>query len=380
MKKTLIAIAALAATGATFAQATISGNLGLSWQQSPVVNTTDGSHVQGLSMNDGEIYIAATEDLGGGMSATARGGFTMRGRGTAIMDRDATISLKGNFGAVTVGSLRSCGTLVAVQSGVVTGTVYTSNESNNYTPLDKCSMVDIVSYSMPVGPVVLTAMYGEFGSSVSYPTWSATTNSSSSSLDGKGNVNGITFTDIAGVYTAGPLMAGLNVTTFSAVTNKSDGDLSAKLTPADGIVRTRLVGTYDAGVAKFGLGYQNKSGNFADQYVASVAIPMGNAVFGLDYTARAAQGVGDKGTAGAYTAYALGAARDGDKASSSIGVGMTYSFSKTTTLNASYITYTDAGANSKYTAATTATYGVAANGSTVAQLDTEYRIRLMKAF
>ena len=66
MKKTLIALAALAATGATFAQATISGNIGFSWQQSPVKAASgDGSHVQGFAINDGEIYISAKEDLGG---------------------------------------------------------------------------------------------------------------------------------------------------------------------------------------------------------------------------------------------------------------------------------------------------------------------------
>ena len=361
MKKTLIALAALAATGATFAQATISGNIGFSWQQSPVKAASgDGSHVQGFAINDGEIYISAKEDLGGGMSATARGGMTMRGRSNAIGDRDATVGLTGSFGAITVGSFRSCGTLMGVLSGVVTGTVYSSNESNNYTPLDKCSLINAAAYSMPVGPVMISATYGEFGSGVA-----------DTSSNDRGNSTGITFTDLGGAYTSGPLMASINVTSFAAI-----GALKA----VDGVIRTRLAGSYNAGVAKFGLGYQNKSGNFADQYVASVAVPMGNTVFGLDYTARGAQGVGDKEAAGAIAAYALGASRDGDKASSSVGVGVTYSFSKTTTLNASYITYTDAGANSKYTKATTVTHGVAANGSTDSQLDTEYRIRLMKAF
>jgi len=373
----------LATSGAAFAQATISGNLGFSWQQNPVI-ATDGSHIQGFSMNDGEIYISAKEDLGGGMSATARGGFTMRGRGSAIMDRDASVSLTGSFGALTAGSVRTCGTLVTVQSGAVTGTAYSSNESNNYLPLDKCSMVDVVAYSIPVGPVMLTATYGEFASPVGYSIAAATTSTLAvtQSLDSKGNTNGITFTDVAAVYSGGPIMAGVNVTTFAAATNKSLGTLSGYLTPADGVIRTRLVGTYDAGVAKFGLGYQNKTGGFADQYVASVAVPLGNIMLGLDYTARAAQGALDRGTTGAGAAYALGQMRDGDKASSSIGLGATYNFSKTTSLNASYITYTDAGANGKYSAAvqTSSIVGTNTTGTTAALLDTEYRVRLMKTF
>jgi len=383
MKKTLIAIAALAATGATFAQATISGNVGFSWQQSPVkasagAATGDGSHTQGFAIQDGEIYISAKEDLGGGMSATARGGLTMRGRGNALGDRDASVGLTGAFGAITVGSFRSCGSLDAVKSGVVTGTIYSSNESNKFTPLDTCSLVDAAVFTMPVGPVMLSATYGEFGSSVAD---TSTTN--------RGNATGITFTDLAGVYTAGPMMVSLNATVFAAINTYK---------VVDGVVRTRLAGTYDAGVAKLGLGYQTKTGGSADQYIASVAVPMGNTVFGLDYTARAAQGKFDNGTPGAVAGFALGGARDGDKGSSSVGLGATYSFSKTTTLNFSYITYNDVGANEKFgpaaaavapvfnndgslkTAGTAAVTGLVPGGTTPTQLDTEYRIRLMKAF
>jgi hypothetical protein len=306
----------------------------------------------------------------------------MRGRGTAIMDRDATITLKGSFGGITAGSLRTCGSLAGVQSGQVTGTVYSSNESNNYVPLDKCSMVDTVAYTIPVGPVMVTASYGEFGSPVSYPTWTASATpgvagaagSSSSSTDGKGNINGITYYDLAGVYNQGPLMVGVNVTQFGAVTYVAAGAASAALKIVDGVVRTRIVGTYDMGAAKFGLGYQNKTGGSADQYVASVAVPMGSAVFGLDYTARAAQGVLDNGAAGAYAANALSNSRNGDKASSAVGLGLTYNFSKTTNINASYITYNDAGANTLLNSANTGA------GTTAAKLDTEYRIRLMKSF
>jgi len=215
---------------------------------------------------------------------------------------------------------------------------------------------------------MLTGTYGEFGGTVTYPV----TGTAAAPTSGAGNTTGITFTDLQGVYKAGPLMLGANSTFFGAV---------GALKIVDGMVRTRVFGSYDAGVAKLGLGYQVKTGGAADQYVASVAVPMGNATFGLDYTARMAQGTFDNGAAGAGAAWTLSSARDGDKASSSLGLGMTYSFSKTTTVNASYITYTDAGANSKFAAGTAASAaGTNALGTTAAILDTEYRIRLMKAF
>lgn len=359
MKKTIIALAALAATGATFAQATVSGKLGFAWQQSPKV-AADGSHVQGLSMNDGEIYITATEDLGGGMSATARGGMTMRGRGTAIADRDGTISLAGPMGALTVGNLRSCGPLDAVKSGVVTGTVYEANESVNEVPLDKCSLIDAVIYTFPkMGDVTVNATYGEFNNS-------AETNQ-------KGNTTGLTFTVLGATYASGPLMATADVTSYSAATSASQ---ASGLKPLDGWMRTRVAGTYDMGVAKFGLGYQMWTWGKADQMLASVAIPMGNVTFGLDYMARGAQGASSKGSAADNAALdaisaALSSTRPGDAASSAVGVGATYYFSKTTDLNASYITYNDAGKNVSPTTGLVTIKPV---------LDNEYRIRLTKKF
>lgn len=361
MKKTIIAMATLAATGATFAQATISGNLGMSWQQSPVVNATDGSHVQGLSMNDGEIYIAATEDLGGGMSATARGGFTMRGRGTDVVDRDATITLAGPKGALTVGALRSCGPLDAVKSGAVTGTVYSSNESVNEVPLDKCSLVEVVAYTAPkMGNVSVSATYGEFGSGIALV---------SSNL--KGNATGITFGVLGATYASGPVMATGDVTVYGGAKSASQG-----YNILDGWVRTRVAGTYNAGVAKLGLGYQTWTWGQADQVIASVAVPVQNMVFGLDYMARGAQGAATKGSVAENAALealslALSGRKNGDVASSAVGVGVTYNFSKTTNVNASYIAYSDAGKSVSPTTGAVVTKAV---------LDNEYRIRLMKSF
>lgn len=311
-------------------------------------------------MQDGEIYISATEDLGGGMSATARGGFTMRGRGTGIADRDATITLAGPQGALTAGSVRSCGPLDAVKSGAVTGTVYTTNETVMEVPIDKCSLVDVVIYTAPkMGDFTLSATYGEFGSAITAPTSSV-----------KGNATGITFSVLGGVYAAGPYMAAADVTVYGGAKSSSQA-----YNALDGWIRTRLTGTYDAGIAKFGLGYQNRNWGVADQYIASVAVPVDNMVFGIDYMARNAQGAATKGTTDQNTAlesllYTLSGIRNGDVASSAVGVGVTYNFSKTTNVNASYITYTDAGKNINPTT------GVVTN----ATLDTEYRLRLMKTF
>jgi len=375
MKKTLIALAAVAATGASFAQATMSGNLGFSWQQSPVMHAS-GQHVQGFAMNDGEIYITATEDMGDGWKATARGGFTMRGRGNGIADRDGTISLTTPAGVVTVGALRSCGSMMAQLSGAVTGTVYSSNETNNFVPLDKCSLVDVATFTTKLAGATISASYGEFEAA-------ANTNVSND----RGNYNGITFTALAAEYPMGPVIVGGDWTAFGSVTvytlpsiTPGTGTTTALGTAAvatavgsnlvgvNGANRYRMYAKYDAGVAKFAAGYQIKDMS-ADQYVVSVAVPYGNFTFGLDYSARGEQTFVAT-AAQAQAGLILSGTRLGDKASSAMGLGATYNFSKTTNLNASYITYTDAGVNVNPTTKV----------ASAALLDTEYRIRLMKSF
>jgi hypothetical protein len=348
----------------------MAGSVGVSWQQSPSLSAAiNGQHVQGLAIQDGEIYVTATEDMGGGWAATARGGWTMRGRSNPVVDRDATVSLKTPVGLINAGSVRSCGNITnQALSGVVTGTVYSGNESNNYVPLDKCSLVNVVAFGTQVSGVNLVATYGEFEGGIT-----------GTSSNDRGNGLGITFTDVSAQYTSGPLFVGLDWTHFNATTISYTGAnqaaaTGAALTAVDGVDRYRLYAKYDAGFAKFGLGYQMK-GMAADQYAASVAVPVGNFTFGLDYMARGEQTYVPKTAAEAAAGWALSNARNGDKASSAVGVAANYNFSKTTTLNVSYITYSDAGVNTKF-----APGSLTSPGSTAALLDTEYRIRLMKTF
>lgn len=390
MKKTLIALAAVAATGASFAQVTMTGNIGFSWQQSPAVSSSAaGQHVQGFAINDGEIYITAKEDLGDGWAATARGGFTMRGRGNGIADRDATVQLTTPMGALTTGALRSCGSIMAQQSGAVTGTVYSSNESVNAVPIDKCSIINVLSLTTKLSGATLTASYGEFEGGAT-----------GLSSNDRGNATGITFGALAAEYGMGPVVLGGDWTAFAATTilttasasqpyvanvlasapnGQSISATGARFLPVDGVNRYRLFAKYDAGVAKFAAGYQIQDQK-ADQYIASVAVPYGNFTFGLDYMARNAQTSSPKDAAAATAAWLLSNTREGDKASSAVGLGATYNLSKTTTVNASYITYTDAGANTKYNPVGATSTTFLAPGSTPALLDTEYRIRLMKSF
>ncbi|MFZ9261610.1 MAG: porin, partial [Limnohabitans sp.] len=72
MKKTLVALAALAATGA-YAQVTISGYFGGSYDNvtitNPAASRTGNKSENRISDHSSRVVFNATEDLGGGLSA-----------------------------------------------------------------------------------------------------------------------------------------------------------------------------------------------------------------------------------------------------------------------------------------------------------------------
>ena len=377
MKKTLIALAVLAASGASIAQVTVTGNIGPSYQKSPVLQFSGPGTIptaQGLFVQDGDVFFTATEALGTGWSVTARGGVTLRGRGGAVGTRDTTVALTTPVGRITAGSIRTCGQLNTVLSGAVTGGHYTAQESSNLLPLDKCSLIDMANFAAPVGPILVSLTYVEF----------------LTAAGGAGDLSGLTAAVIGGTYNKGPLSITADYTSYSqrlagqtggaagVIVNNLGGQ--GAVDAFDGADRTRIVGSYDFGMAKVGLGYQTKNFGVADQYVASVSVPMGAVTLGLDYTARDAQGAlkapaGVPGIVARTVAYGVTGARDGDKAWSAVGVGATYSFSKSANLNVSYITYQDVGANTKFVNGS-----VTVAGTTPSLLTDEYRIRLMKTF
>jgi predicted porin len=94
MKKTLIAMAAVAVAGVASAQATITGKLGVGIYESSKIAKYIGT-------SDSGITVSASEDLGGGMTASASFSTTGMGAHGAGINADGTsLSLAGGFGSV----------------------------------------------------------------------------------------------------------------------------------------------------------------------------------------------------------------------------------------------------------------------------------------
>jgi hypothetical protein len=90
MKKTLIALAVLAASGASFAQATITGVVEYGYK---ATSNGTGATAGGLGADKGRVFVGASEDLGGGMKVAATMGVNLRGSGEATTGRDTILSL-----------------------------------------------------------------------------------------------------------------------------------------------------------------------------------------------------------------------------------------------------------------------------------------------
>ena len=103
MKKTLVALAALAATGA-FAQSsvTISGNMSLGVAASSGANKSSSiSSVD--TTNSNRINVIAVEDLGGGLKLTGRVDNRLDTDNKARNTGDMFVQLDGGFGSIKVG-------------------------------------------------------------------------------------------------------------------------------------------------------------------------------------------------------------------------------------------------------------------------------------
>jgi len=334
MKKTLIALAVVAVSGAAFAQSsvTLSGKFGYAYTDA---KTAAGVKTAGFQATDGDLVAAAVEDLGGGLKASASLALKLRGRGAqaSVVDgRDATIGLSGAFGSVTAGAIEAGNGIMGLgQAGApvigLDGKV-----------LDAASNVDIVSYTLPTLATGLTLK--------------------ASVIDGVGDVARTkgNISVFAVGYTAGALNLSADFSDYSkyadvaavngsyiaagatTLTNYAAADtlptgatVSAAAVAAGKAVdnRTRVSASYDLGVAKVGVGYQVKSYVTAankdnKQMTYGVSVPMGALTLGAVFASSKDDGATTKTTGNEF--------------------GVNYAFSQRTSLQVARASWKKTGA------------------------------------
>jgi len=277
MKKTLIALAVLAASGASFAQSsvTLSGAFGSAYQSfygNSSANTAATTASKGLApVTDASIKATVVEDLGGGLKVTAAGQFALNGsRGGNVTKEDSSVALAGGFGTVSFASTRSSDTAIM------------ANVFASWLP--RVSFYDTVS-SRASGDSLGYTSPSINGFNVGVTQFEVTEGTGTSAT--KSNV-------LSSTYTAGPFAAALAYKSTTGLT-------SAQINAGAKKTNVEAAATYDLGVAKVGLGYDSATtggtGAYTDKAMTSygVSMPMGALTLGVNAATRGANKFYDAG-------------------------------------------------------------------------------------
>ena len=227
MKKTLIALAAVAATSA-FAQSSVSitGEAAYAYR----TNSAAGVKTSGWGFDTSEINFAATEDLGGGMKITGKMGIQdIAQAGASPIGNDMSVTLAGGFGTLMFANIQiGSGIRGLAQAGAPV------NNMETEVLAAKSGGTDIAKYTSP--------RMGGFAFSIGQTDAVAGV--------GKGTSTGENSAITAGVtYSAGPLSASVDMTDYKGTTP------ATVLKPFIDD-RYRISAAYDLGVAKVGLGIE----------------------------------------------------------------------------------------------------------------------------
>jgi hypothetical protein len=294
MKKTLIALAVLAASGASFAQVTITGNLTMGYKATTtgVTSTaaagTNAVDASGFGVDTSQIDFAATEDLGAGYKATAKMSLAGADRSGesgngGVTGRDASLTVATPMGAFILGSTSSGDYLSGLaglgQSGGWDGKITGAR-----------SRRDTVSYMVPVATGLnLSLSYQEAANNQGIGNGTSGSNSNVAAAAGTTTVVnnvGQTLQVIGLNYAKGALVLDgqfLNNISSAATTGTALGK-----------TQVRLSGTYDLGVVKLGAGhvvttFDNGQGVAQPkQYdtVVGAAVPLGSLTLGANFITR----------------------------------------------------------------------------------------------
>ena len=341
MKKTLIALAAVAVSSAAMAQATVYGivDLGYDWSKTKDAagaTTADTAGPKSGVVGASRLGFRASEDLEGGMKAGIHleGGFLAATSADKLdFDRVAVLNLSGAFGNI------SYGFNAQPSFSMLVGYDVTGQAANTTTNLNPNGTRDTgVFYSNKFGPVAVNAFV-------------TTGKSGKPTAENKKNA-----TDITVTYAAGPLSVGAafgNSKVETAAIAKvagvdADGKAGSEAVAAtDKKVAANAVGaSYDLGMAKVFVSMSNqkntnnltsKTDKKAETNVG-VSVPMGK------ITLMAGYGM-DKDTTDAGVT----------KKSNDTVLGLNYAMSKRTVAYAYMSTNEDPAASGAKNAKTTST-------------------------
>ena len=304
MKKTLIALAVLAASGASFAQVSITGEYAYGWNTS---NSSAGVEKSGLGVDTSFVKFAASEDLGGGLKAAAEMSLDGFARGTAT-GGDNALTLTGGFGRIKLANDKGADYLSSVIGGIagLDGKVFGARTIN-----------DSVAYTSPsFGGLTFGLSHTENGNAAGTAPSIGLGAGSASNNDQRSNSLSVS-------YAAGPLAATAALTSW-------DNQSTEAAAPNNAKTRARAKGSYNFGAFTLGAGVvqvQRNKGTTTESILA-VTAPLGALTLGFDLGSSKRA---DSGTAA------------DDITKSGYGLKAVYALSKRTSLVGAYTNWDEGG-------------------------------------
>jgi len=260
MKKSLIALAALAAVTAASAQSTvtISGKLRYALESSETTTGTTIYRGEGIARTDGDIVFTAVEDLGSGLKATANFAFQTGGRTAAAANRDGNLMLSGAFGTVAFGSIDAGNGIITLGSGGA------PTAQNDGVILPDSGNIDYFSYTTPsASGFSAKVTVGEAANTAS----AATGATSFAGLESGATVTTQDFVVVGVNYAVGPLTIAADMT-----------DYGNNAATAVAVSRSRISASYDLGVAKVGFGRESRD---AKTSLTAASVNTTDTIFGF---------------------------------------------------------------------------------------------------
>lgn len=355
MKKTLIAMAALAVGGASFAQVTLTGTLATGYKSTRSTGTqaitiaglglnaaaVPGNDAGGWGIDTSEIKITAKEDLGAGQAVEAvmgLAGADRSGESTAtsgngsVTGRDATLTYTNqSVGRFQMGTTRAA----AVHSGIPSAGAPVIDMDGKLFQIRSNS--DYVSYAAPIGPLFFELKQSE--SSAGIGLGQGTTGTAGTKV-------GQRSTDFALAYLSGPVQV---VGAYRTYDNRNKDTIAT----AEGLTKDQVYALqlgYDTGVAKFGFGYNAITasvGPKVQDIMLGVSVPMGALTLGATYGMAITSGVADTPASafpgGAASALFKQGMQLADGTATGFSLGAQYNLSKRTNVLVRYASWTRSG-------------------------------------
>jgi len=309
MKKTLVALAVLAASGASFAQVTLSGSTAFGYR----ALSAPAGDSSGLGFDDSTINFDAVDDLGGGSKVTARlamfgldrsggsqayspaatGSQTTYLNGTsangAVVGQNANITLTTPMFMLQLAANKNADYLHQgiAGAGSTASTYYYNGDGNLWSRARR----DQVTVGTQLGAVSVGVSHQEGGNALGL------------GLGGTGATTAQQRVNALSVgYAAGAIAANVQ---YLAYDNRVDNsETAAKDT-------VRLAGSYDLGVAKIGAGIENTSytfGNTSNRTLVGVNVPLGAFSVGAQWASIKTDGSATAANNGTKSGYTIGGA------------------------------------------------------------------------